>query len=340
MLDRFVALSPGVAHAGAADGPPRRGARARRRPPLGEAGRPHRPRRRGQQGAQARAPLRRRPRAGLRHARHRWRPAVQPRPHDRGGRQPPRPRRARSSSAPIRPTRRPATWCSTSCSAPTSCGRDRSSTTTSRPPSRPRPTGSATAGGGPTPCRSVERPRSASSATSAPRSSSASSSPTPPLIVTADGTGGTHAGLVAGWGDHDAVLGVDVGTRPDLDDVVPREAAAAAALAGLTAPTGTCRIDHDRFGDGYGAPTRELPRGARPRRPPRGAAARSGVLRQGDGRASSPRSARAASPPTARSCSSPPAGSPRCSRRATPTGSPRGRDRRGVPPSGHAAPPR
>ncbi len=75
------------------------------------------------------------------------------------------------------------------------------------------------------------------------------------LIVTADGTGGTHAGLVAGWGDHDAVLGVDVGTRPDLDVVVPREAAAAASLAGLAAPVGTCAIDHDRFGDGYGAPT-------------------------------------------------------------------------------------
>jgi D-cysteine desulfhydrase len=75
------------------------------------------------------------------------------------------------------------------------------------------------------------------------------------LVVTADGTGGTHAGLVAGWGDHDAVLGVDVGTRPDLDDVVPREAAAAAALADRPPPVGTCRIDHDRFGDGYGAPT-------------------------------------------------------------------------------------
>jgi D-cysteine desulfhydrase len=75
------------------------------------------------------------------------------------------------------------------------------------------------------------------------------------LVATADGTGGTHAGLVAGWGDHGAVLGVDVGTRPDLDDVVPREAAAAAALAGLPAPTGTCAIDHDRYGDGYGAPT-------------------------------------------------------------------------------------
>ncbi|MFL6203952.1 MAG: D-cysteine desulfhydrase family protein [Acidimicrobiales bacterium] len=76
------------------------------------------------------------------------------------------------------------------------------------------------------------------------------------LIATADGTGGTHAGLAAGWGDHDAVLGIDVGTRPDLDDVVPREAAAAAALAGLSAPRGTCRVDHDQIGDGYGAPTR------------------------------------------------------------------------------------
>jgi D-cysteine desulfhydrase len=75
------------------------------------------------------------------------------------------------------------------------------------------------------------------------------------LVATADGTGGTHAGLVAGWGDHDAVLGVDVGTRPDLDEVVPREAAAAAALAGRPAPVGTCVIDHDRIGDGYGAPT-------------------------------------------------------------------------------------
>jgi D-cysteine desulfhydrase len=46
-----------------------------------------------------------------------------------------------------------------------------------------------------------------------------------------------------------------VGTRPDLDDVVPREAAAAAALSGRPAPGGTCRIDHDRIGDGYGAPT-------------------------------------------------------------------------------------
>jgi 1-aminocyclopropane-1-carboxylate deaminase/D-cysteine desulfhydrase-like pyridoxal-dependent ACC family enzyme len=41
------------------------------------------------------------------------------------------------------------------------------------------------------------------------------------LVVVADGSGGTHAGLVAGLGDHAKVLGVDVGTRPDLDDAVP-----------------------------------------------------------------------------------------------------------------------
>jgi len=74
------------------------------------------------------------------------------------------------------------------------------------------------------------------------------------LIVVADGTGGTHAGLVAGWGSHDAVLGVDVGTRPDLDDTVPRHALEAAALAGLAPPTGTCQIDHDRYAPGYGEP--------------------------------------------------------------------------------------
>jgi D-cysteine desulfhydrase len=74
-------------------------------------------------------------------------------------------------------------------------------------------------------------------------------------VVCADGSGGTHAGLVAGLGDHARVLGVDVGTRPDLDVTVPAKATEAAAAAGLPAPVGTVHIDHDRFGDGYGAPT-------------------------------------------------------------------------------------
>jgi D-cysteine desulfhydrase len=75
------------------------------------------------------------------------------------------------------------------------------------------------------------------------------------LVVTADGSGGTHAGLAAGLGSLDRVLGVDAGTRPDLDDVVPVKARKAAALAELPEPAGTVTVDHDRVGDGYGAPT-------------------------------------------------------------------------------------
>ena len=74
------------------------------------------------------------------------------------------------------------------------------------------------------------------------------------LIVVADGTGGTHAGLVAGWGSHNAVLGVDVGTRPDLDVTVPRHALEAAERAGLGTPDGACQIDHARHAPGYGEP--------------------------------------------------------------------------------------
>jgi D-cysteine desulfhydrase family pyridoxal phosphate-dependent enzyme len=75
------------------------------------------------------------------------------------------------------------------------------------------------------------------------------------LVVVADGSGGTHAGLAAGFGDHRRVLGIDVGTRPDLDEQVPAKAAETAVLAGLPSPDGACAIDHDRFGPGYGAPT-------------------------------------------------------------------------------------
>jgi D-cysteine desulfhydrase family pyridoxal phosphate-dependent enzyme len=75
------------------------------------------------------------------------------------------------------------------------------------------------------------------------------------LIVVADGSGGTHAGLVAGFGHHEAVLGVDAGTRPDLDDSVPARAAEVARATGLPEPAGRVAIDHDHFGPGYGAPT-------------------------------------------------------------------------------------
>jgi len=77
----------------------------------------------------------------------------------------------------------------------------------------------------------------------------------PDWVVVADGSGGTHAGLLAGLHPAVRVLGVDVGTRPDLDAVVPRLAAAAAARTGRAAPPTAALIDHDRYGDGYGAVT-------------------------------------------------------------------------------------
>ena len=72
-------------------------------------------------------------------------------------------------------------------------------------------------------------------------------------VVVADGSGGTHAGLLAGFDARVRVLGVDVGTRPDLEAVVPRLAAEAAARTGRPAPAGEVLIDHERFGEGYGA---------------------------------------------------------------------------------------
>jgi D-cysteine desulfhydrase family pyridoxal phosphate-dependent enzyme len=79
----------------------------------------------------------------------------------------------------------------------------------------------------------------------------------PDWVVVADGSGGTHAGLLAGLGRRTRILGVDVGTRPDLDDVVPGLAAQAAAAAGREIPQVEVIIDHSRFGAGYGQPTPE-----------------------------------------------------------------------------------
>jgi D-cysteine desulfhydrase family pyridoxal phosphate-dependent enzyme len=76
----------------------------------------------------------------------------------------------------------------------------------------------------------------------------------PDWIVVADGSGGTHAGIVAGLGDSPVrVVGVDVGTRPDLDVAVPRLAIAAAELSGRPRPSVAVVVDHDHFGSGYGA---------------------------------------------------------------------------------------
>ncbi len=77
-------------------------------------------------------------------------------------------------------------------------------------------------------------------------------------VVVADGSGGTHAGLVAGLGDGVRVLGIDVGTRPDLDEVVPRLAAEAAVRTGRPDPPSEALVDHDHFGTGYGAVTEPM----------------------------------------------------------------------------------
>ena len=77
------------------------------------------------------------------------------------------------------------------------------------------------------------------------------------MVVTADGSGGTHAGLAAGLGSYDRVLGVDVGARPDVADAVPPKARDVAAHLGIESPTGTCVVDRDRIGDDYGDATDE-----------------------------------------------------------------------------------
>jgi D-cysteine desulfhydrase family pyridoxal phosphate-dependent enzyme len=76
----------------------------------------------------------------------------------------------------------------------------------------------------------------------------------PDWIFVADGSGGTHSGLLAGLGVSSAtrVVGVDVGTRPDLDTIVPRLAAEAARAAGRVAPNAEVIVDHAHVGDGYG----------------------------------------------------------------------------------------
>jgi D-cysteine desulfhydrase family pyridoxal phosphate-dependent enzyme len=76
-------------------------------------------------------------------------------------------------------------------------------------------------------------------------------------IVVADGSGGTHAGLLAGLDGPTLILGVDVGTRPDLDERVPELAEATAKAIGRPSPDRPIHVDHTRFGAGYGKPTPE-----------------------------------------------------------------------------------
>ena len=76
----------------------------------------------------------------------------------------------------------------------------------------------------------------------------------PDWMIVADGSGGTHAGLLAGLGVESPtrVLGVDVGTRPDLESAVPELALDAAIHLRLGPPNNVVMIDHDHIGAGYG----------------------------------------------------------------------------------------
>jgi D-cysteine desulfhydrase family pyridoxal phosphate-dependent enzyme len=79
----------------------------------------------------------------------------------------------------------------------------------------------------------------------------------PDWIVLADGSGGTHAGLLAGLPGSVRVLGVDVARPPlPLVERIPALAAEAAALADLPAPAGELLLA-DHTGPHYAAVTDE-----------------------------------------------------------------------------------
>lgn len=79
----------------------------------------------------------------------------------------------------------------------------------------------------------------------------------PDWIVLADGSGGTHAGLLAGLPASVRVLGVDVSRPPrPLTETVPKLAAKTAALAGRPPPAGEVIIA-DHTGPRYAAITEE-----------------------------------------------------------------------------------
>jgi 1-aminocyclopropane-1-carboxylate deaminase/D-cysteine desulfhydrase-like pyridoxal-dependent ACC family enzyme len=79
----------------------------------------------------------------------------------------------------------------------------------------------------------------------------------PDWLVVADGSGGTHAGLLAGLPASTKILGIDVSRPPvPLAVSVPKLAAKTAALAGRPAPVGEVIIA-DHCGPKYASITAE-----------------------------------------------------------------------------------
>ena len=97
--------------------------------------------------------------------------------------------------------------------------------------------------------RTCSRPTKSrpSSPTRGSRTSTRSWSPT----VRAAPTRGCSRGSLS----NTTIVGVDVGTRPDLDAAVPALAADASRAGGRALPANELIVDHDHFGDGYGALT-------------------------------------------------------------------------------------
>lgn len=77
------------------------------------------------------------------------------------------------------------------------------------------------------------------------------------LVVVANGSGGTQAGLAAGLGDHAKVLGINVGAQDNVEAFVTDLASAAAQSLGLPTPAGVAQVDHAYVGEAYGVPTKE-----------------------------------------------------------------------------------
>jgi D-cysteine desulfhydrase len=75
----------------------------------------------------------------------------------------------------------------------------------------------------------------------------------PSLVVVASSSCGTQAGLVAGFQNHDRVLGVHVGGA--TTEWIETLANETADLAGLPAPTGSPQLDMGQVGPGYGQHT-------------------------------------------------------------------------------------